>query len=56
MTIEEMIEKLEDRRRDASVDVAESRKVAPNSYGAGYDQGYLDVIEEILNDAKRPAS
>ena len=51
MTIEEMIENLKDRRRDASADVAQSRKIAPNSYGAGYDQGYLDVIEELLNDA-----
>lgn len=51
MTMEEMIENLKDRRRDASGDVAESRKIAPNSYGAGYDQGYLDVLEELLNDA-----
>lgn len=56
MTIEEMIENLKDRRRDASADVAQSRKAAPNSYGAGYDQGYLDVLEELLNDAARAQS
>lgn len=53
MSIEEMIEKLKDRQRDAAVDAAESRLAAPNSYGAGYDQGYLDVIEELLNDTAR---
>jgi hypothetical protein len=51
MSIDEFIEELKDRRRDASADVAESTKAAPNSYGAGYDQGYLDAIEEILNVA-----
>lgn len=50
MTLEEMIENLKDRRRDASADVARSRKIAPNSWGAGYDQGYLDVLEELLNE------
>lgn len=47
MTTDELIEYLKDRRRDASADVAES-KDAPNSYGAGYDRGYLTAIEEIL--------
>lgn len=56
MNMEEMIENLKDRRRDASADVAQSRKIAPNSYGAGYDQGYLDVLEELLNDATRQPS
>ncbi len=55
MTIEEIVEDLKDRRRDASADVAESTKAAPNSYGAGYDQGYLDAIEEILNTTAPPS-
>lgn len=25
---------------------SESRKVAPNSYGAGYDQGYYDGLQK----------
>jgi hypothetical protein len=56
MTIEEMIENLKDRRRDASADVASSHRAAPNSYGAGYDQGYLDVLEELLNDVARAST
>lgn len=51
MTVDEFIADLKDRRREASADVAESTKDAPNSYGAGYDQGYLDAIEAILKAA-----
>jgi hypothetical protein len=42
--------------RNVIADVAESRRAAANSYGAGYDQGYLDVLEELLNDVARVMS
>jgi hypothetical protein len=51
MTIEKLIENLKERRRNVSANVAESRGVSPNSYGAGYDQGRLDVLEELLAEA-----
>lgn len=39
---------LDDKRDLAKGDAADSHKVAPNSYGAGYDRGYLDMLEETL--------
>ena len=48
MTIEELRAELDERRTAARQDAHESIKVAPNSYGAGYDTGYLKALEEIL--------
>lgn len=39
---------LRDRISDATRDAMESSKAAMNSYGAGYDRGYLDALTEIF--------
>ena len=44
------------RMGDTSAEVAEITKISPNSYGAGYYQGYLDALEELLNVAALPQS
>ena len=42
--MEEMRERFESARRGA----AETGKIAPSSWGAGYDQGYSDALGELL--------
>lgn len=46
---------LQDRIDDATRDAAESHKEDCNSYGAGYDSGYLAALIEI-RDADPPSS
>lgn len=33
---------------EAESEAAESRRLAMNSYGAGYDRGYVDALKEVL--------
>lgn len=33
----------------ARQDAKESRQAAPNSYGDGFDHGYLDALQKVLN-------
>lgn len=48
MTLDKVRAYLEERLIAAREDVIESIRVAPNSYGAGYDQGELAILSEIL--------
>ncbi len=47
MTVEQIRAELDERLRAARQDAHESIKVAPNSYGAGYDTGFWQALEEI---------
>ncbi len=49
MTTQELRERLDDRLVREREDLADSIAVAPNSYGAGYDQGFVDALEQVLN-------
>ena len=40
---------LDDAIVTARQDARESRQAAPNSYGAGYDSGFLDALQRVLN-------
>lgn len=47
ITIDDILVFLDERLATAKSDWEESHEVAPNSYGAGYDRGYLDAIKEF---------
>lgn len=49
-TMGRIIESLRDRISDAERDSAESHNIAVNSYGAGYDLGFLAALKEVLNE------
>lgn len=49
MTIEELREALEYSLTVANEDATESHETAPNSYGAGYECGYRDALQKVLN-------
>ncbi len=48
MTIQKIRETLDERITQAREEASDSHKVAQNSYGAGYDRGYLDALVELL--------
>lgn len=48
MTLDEVRAYLEDRLAVSQEVAAKSSRLAPNSYGAGYDQGELATPSEIL--------
>lgn len=47
---EELIEWLKEKIKDAREEASESRRVAYNSYGAGYDRGELAAFEGVLRE------
>ena len=49
MTITELREKLDEAMPQALKDAKDSRKVAPNSYGAAWNEGYLQALQTVLN-------
>lgn len=49
MTNTEILTELDERITDAERDVRESHKIAMNSYGAGYDRGFVSALREIRN-------
>ncbi len=49
MTIQELYERLNERIVEANQDAKESHKMAMNSYGAGYDCGWRDALNVVLN-------
>jgi hypothetical protein len=54
MKIEALLSELSERIDDAARDAADSHKAAMNSYGAGYDAGFVAALREIrdfINDA-----
>ncbi len=48
MTVQQVRESLDERIPQARQEAAASHKAAMDSYGAGYDRGYLDALEELL--------
>ena len=48
MSNEEIILILKDMIKDAQKDANESHKAAMNSYGAGFDAGYVDGLDHAL--------
>ncbi len=48
ITVQQVRESLDERIPRAQEEAAASHAMAMNSYGAGYDQGYLDALEELL--------
>ncbi len=48
ITVQQVRESLDERIPRAREEAAASHAMAMNSYGAGYDQGYLDALEELL--------
>lgn len=49
-TMSSILERLRDRIGDAETEASESHKVAMNSYGAGYDAGFVAALKEVLTD------
>lgn len=47
-TLGRIIGDLRDRLAAAESDAQESHKEAMNSYGAGYDRGFADAIQQII--------
>lgn len=47
-TMNRLLEDLRDRFDEAVANAAETMKMAPNSYGAGYNGGYADALGELL--------
>lgn len=47
MTEKVLLDGLADLERQATENWEESRHIAPNSYGCGYDKGLLDALEKI---------
>lgn len=47
VTVEQIRAEIDERLPEARRDAHESMKIAPNSYGAGYDIGYWQALEEI---------
>jgi hypothetical protein len=47
MSVADIREFLDEKVATAESDWKGSNKIAPNSYGAGYDRGYLDAINEL---------
>jgi hypothetical protein len=45
-----ILENLRERIADAEREAGESHKAAHNSYGAGYDRGFADALNELLTD------
>lgn len=41
-------DELSDRLRQAQAEAEESHKSAMNSYGAGYDRGFVDALTEAI--------
>ena len=48
MDIDCIREQLLFEREDAEQDLAETRKIAPNSYGQGYEAGRIAVLDWVL--------
>ena len=48
MTVDQVRAEIEDRLPMAREEAADSSASAMNSYGAGYDRGYLDALEQLL--------
>lgn len=47
MTIADLRAEIDERLDDAAREAAESHKIAPNSYGAGYDAGFAAALREL---------
>ena len=49
MTTHELAVRLMDRMARVREELEEARKLAPNSYGHGYEAGALDTYSQILD-------
>lgn len=47
---------LRERLTEANSEAQESHRAAMNSYGAGYDRGYADALQEALTQLGNPGS
>lgn len=43
-----LIDDIRERFEEAIVNARETAKIAPNSYGAGYNGGYADALSELF--------
>ena len=48
-TIIDLRARLDDAIISARQEAKDSRKIAPNSFGHGYDQGFFDALKMVLN-------
>ncbi len=51
MTFEELVVRLRERLSRAEADAKSSSGIAMNSYGAGYDAGFVAALREVMADA-----